>query len=101
MLKSLPTIRKTKHQREAPPNDPSRTVHSLNKSSETCNILLEFGEMDLEGYFGERLTPVLSKEIEEFWKALFAVAYAVKDIHNFKVSRAGVVEEYHGSVKRL
>lgn len=53
----------------------------------TCNILLEFADMDLSVYFQNRLPPALSKEFEEFWKALFAIADAVKDIHNFKDNR--------------
>ncbi|KAL9581438.1 MAG: hypothetical protein Q9212_003902 [Teloschistes hypoglaucus] len=62
----------------------------------TCNILLEFADMDLGVYFQNRLPPALSKEVEEFWKALFAIADAVKDIHNFKENRGEEVREYYG-----
>ncbi|KAL9033280.1 MAG: hypothetical protein Q9214_007590, partial [Letrouitia sp. 1 TL-2023] len=61
----------------------------------TCNILLEFADMDLSVYFRNRLPPALAKEAEEFWKALFEIATAVKDIHNFKDNR-GEGTEYHG-----
>ncbi|KAL8698877.1 MAG: hypothetical protein Q9201_006328 [Fulgogasparrea decipioides] len=62
----------------------------------TGNILLEFADMDLSVYFQNRQPPALSKEVEEFWKALFAIAVAVKDIHNFKENRGGEIREYHG-----
>ncbi|KAI4110034.1 MAG: hypothetical protein L6R37_000167 [Teloschistes peruensis] len=62
----------------------------------TCNILLEFADMDLGVYFQNRLPPALSKEVEEFWKALFAIADAVKDVHNFKENRGEEVREYNG-----
>ena len=65
----------------------------------TCNILLEFADMDLSIYFRNRNPPELSKEIDEFWKALFAIATAVKDIHNFKDKRDEEGQDYVGSVE--
>ena len=61
----------------------------------SCNILLQFADMDLSVYFRNRDPPALSKENEEFWKALFAIATAVKDIHNFKDNRGGEIREYY------
>ena len=64
-----------------PPSSLSQPVqHALNRAEirTTYNIILEFGEMDLRGYFWERVPPVFSQEIEEFWKALFDVAHTIK-----------------------
>jgi hypothetical protein len=62
----------------------------------THNILLEFGESDLDVFFGDRLPPVLQTEVEEFWKALFEVVDAVADIHDGKTDTGGVFEEFEG-----
>ena len=50
----------------------------------TTNILLEWGEADLEDFFTERQPPVLSSEVRIFWKELFGVAEALRMVHNFK-----------------
>ncbi|KAI9776787.1 MAG: hypothetical protein M1816_005081 [Peltula sp. TS41687] len=68
--------------------------HEITKT--TYNILLEFGDMDLDEFFAERLPPVLQTEVEAFWKALFEVADAVESIHNLITCTGGVVQEYHG-----
>ncbi|KAL9623131.1 MAG: hypothetical protein Q9160_002645 [Pyrenula sp. 1 TL-2023] len=47
----------------------------------THNILLEFGESDLEEYFAEVPPPVRRSEIIDFWKSLFNVAEYLKKIH--------------------
>ena len=62
----------------------------------TYNILLKYGPMDLDVYFGAVLPPVLQSEIEAFWRSLFAIADAVKGIHNLKVCNAEETEEYYG-----
>lgn len=62
----------------------------------TYNILLEFGEFDLDEYFVGRLPPVMEIEIGAFWKDLFEVADAVESIHNLKTNTDGVVQEYYG-----
>ncbi|KAL8732449.1 MAG: hypothetical protein Q9181_003945 [Wetmoreana brouardii] len=69
---------------------------SSQEHQSTCNILLEFAEMDLSVYFQNIQPPALSKEGEEFWKALFAIATAVKDIHNLRVNRGEEIREYYG-----
>lgn len=62
----------------------------------TYNILLEFGELDLDEYFFERSPPVLTAEIVHFWKDLFEVARAVKDIHIFTRPRGDKPINYYG-----
>lgn len=49
----------------------------------TTNILLEWGEADLEDFFAERQPPVLGSEVRIFWKELFGVAEALERVHNF------------------
>lgn len=62
----------------------------------TYNILLEYGDEDLDEYFARLLPPVFQTEVEGFWKGLFEVADAVEGIHNLKTDMDG--EEYHGYV---
>jgi hypothetical protein len=64
----------------------------------TYNILLEYGEFDLDEFFAEILPPVLQTELEAFWIELFEVADAVEGIHNLAVPTAGVVRHYYGYV---
>jgi hypothetical protein len=66
------------------------------RTATTYNILLEFGELDLDQFFGYRLSPVLQTELEKFWKDLFEVADAVKGIHDFEKFRGGERQEYYG-----
>jgi hypothetical protein len=49
------------------------------------NILLEFGELDLDEYFAGIRPPRLSVEIHQFWSELFGVAKALKKFHNVKL----------------
>jgi hypothetical protein len=62
----------------------------------TYHILLEFGELDLEDFFLDRLPPALQTEIVQFWENLFEVGDAVEQIHNFAMSRAGIRRNFHG-----
>ncbi|KAL2059820.1 hypothetical protein VTL71DRAFT_10204 [Oculimacula yallundae] len=63
----------------------------------THNILLEYGEMDLQQFFVERAPPILKFEIEAFWKDISDVATALKGIHNLRTRKyEGYEEEYHG-----
>ena len=64
----------------------------------TYNILLEYGQADLDERFAAILQPVLQTEVEGFWKDLFEVADAVKGIHRFENRRGGVSQEYRGYV---
>ncbi|ERF73563.1 hypothetical protein EPUS_07497 [Endocarpon pusillum Z07020] len=62
----------------------------------TYNLVLEYGEYDLERYFLAYLPPQLEDEQLSFWHDLFLVAEAIRDIHEFTDSSGGVVKEYHG-----
>jgi hypothetical protein len=62
----------------------------------TFNILLEYGELDLDEYFQERPPPALPTDIMDFWKNLFNVADALKDIHNLTLGNGEFREEYYG-----
>ena len=73
------------------------TGHSGHRADNTTyNILLEYGEMDLGIYFGQMPPPALPSDIEAFWRPLFAIADAVKGIHNLKTNDIGIAEEYYG-----
>jgi hypothetical protein len=63
---------------------------------DTYNILLEFGECDLDEYFTLILPPVFDIEIKAFWKALFEVADALDGIHNLETWVDGVHQYYDG-----
>jgi hypothetical protein len=70
----------------------------FNREKNTYNILLEYGERDLDEFFFDRghLPPVLPAEIRKFWAEIFATAAAVKNIHSFKKQREGVSREFYG-----
>jgi hypothetical protein len=63
----------------------------------TYNILLEYGECDLDEFFIDRTPPVLANETRFFWERLFEVAKALERIHNLTVDSDGMVGlEYYG-----
>jgi len=64
----------------------------------THNILLEYGEMDLQEYFLAFSPPILNAEVKTFWKNMLEVAQALEGIHNLKTKKYETVQEYHGSV---
>jgi hypothetical protein len=72
-------------------------VESLDK---TFNILLEYGDLDLDEYFLERLPPVFPTEIMRFWKDLFEVSEAIKGVHNLKHGKGEFAEDYYGYSSR-
>ena len=65
----------------------------------TYNILLEYGEWDLEEYFADNVPPYLQREIECFYQELFAVAGDVKEIHHLKISSTEGGQTWHGCVE--
>ncbi|CZR54532.1 uncharacterized protein PAC_04416 [Phialocephala subalpina] len=69
---------------------------SRSKGRYTHNILLEFGDRDLDLLFADKLPPVLQDDIQAFWQNLFAVADAVKGVHRFEINNDGIIKEYSG-----
>ena len=67
----------------------------------THNILLEYGEMDLQEYFLAFSPPILNAEVKTFWNNMLEVAQALEGIHNLKTKKYETVQEYHGSVYTL
>lgn len=63
---------------------------------QTFNILLEYGQLDLDENFLERLPPVFQPEIGTFWKALFEVAYALEGVHNLNANINEFDQNFHG-----
>jgi hypothetical protein len=57
------------------------------KRETVYNILLEFGEFDLNEFFGDQqqYPPVLQLEIVMFWQSFFKVADAISRVHNLEV----------------
>jgi hypothetical protein len=62
----------------------------------TYNILLEYGDYDLDEFFGERLPPVFDTEVEAFWRGLFEIADAVEGVHNLHICTGATSQDYHG-----
>jgi hypothetical protein len=61
------------------------TYDERDSQSRTFNILLEFGELDLDEHFAAVRPPRLCLEIHEFWSDLFEVAKALKKFHNVEL----------------
>ncbi|KFY38314.1 hypothetical protein V494_04413 [Pseudogymnoascus sp. VKM F-4513 (FW-928)] len=66
------------------------------KTITTSNIILEFGEHDLEEYLLEFDPPIFQSEIISFWECLFDIADAVEGIHHLKVVTDGQTNEFYG-----
>ncbi|KAH7324079.1 kinase-like domain-containing protein [Rhexocercosporidium sp. MPI-PUGE-AT-0058] len=62
----------------------------------TWNILLEYGDLDLDEYFLERLPPVFADEILGFWEDLFEVGDAIEGVHNLEYGKGELAEHYYG-----
>ena len=63
----------------------------------TSNLLLEYGDFDLEELFLSQSPPTSFETIVEFWEALFKVAEAVESIHNLRARRElGPSVNFHG-----
>ncbi|KAK0713614.1 hypothetical protein B0T26DRAFT_367389 [Lasiosphaeria miniovina] len=53
----------------------------------TSNILLEYGELDLDEYLAIQYPPILNSEIINFWENIFQVAMTLAKLHNFEYQR--------------
>lgn len=73
-----------------------QALDSRESSDKTFNILLEYGDLDLDEYFLERLPPVFPTEIMRFWNDLFEVSEAIKGVHNLKHGKGDLAEDYYG-----
>jgi len=68
-------------------------------ASPTHNILLEYGQQDLDEYIADTYPPVLNNEIIAFWEDLFKVAATLKRLHQFQYkSEDGRTKHYKGLV---
>jgi hypothetical protein len=52
-----------------------------NKVRKTYNLLLQFGELDLDEYLAGNRPPERYEEIMLFWKNLFKIAKALRVVH--------------------
>lgn len=68
------------------------------KDSTTHNILLEYGDLDLEEYFNVIRPPILYRDIVMFWRNISDVADAIANIHQLTIKQAGVDQSYAGYV---
>lgn len=66
------------------------------QSEATHNLLLEFGDLDLREYYARTSPPSTASGIFAFWKNVFKVLEAVRDLHSFNFDKAGVRGEYQG-----
>lgn len=63
------------------------------------NILLEYGQFDLDEYFADKRSypPIRGAEIRLFWQSLFEIADAIRRIHNLEhKDKNGGTDEYNG-----
>lgn len=67
-------------------------------TSATHNILLEYGEQDLDEFFDDHYPPLLTVEVIAFWEELIRVADALDRVHRRvdKKPHGGQVTEYYG-----
>jgi serine/threonine protein kinase len=64
----------------------------------TFNILLEWGERDLEEYFFDKSSypPVRTQEITKFYQNIFEIAEAIQHIHKLEKVENGETRVYCG-----
>ncbi|KAK0653691.1 kinase-like domain-containing protein [Cercophora samala] len=67
------------------------------------NILLEYGEQDLEEYLADAYPPVLNSELINFWKKIFRLANTLDSFHNCTYVQPDGTEKlfngWHGDIK--
>ncbi|KAI9687319.1 MAG: hypothetical protein M1822_002362 [Bathelium mastoideum] len=73
--------------------------HKEQNSSQTYNILLEYGRLDLDEYFACTAPPTSYEEIRSFWKQLFQVANALHAVHQPSTDDGLQYYGWHGDVK--
>jgi hypothetical protein len=61
------------------------------KYEKTSNLLLEYGEQDLEEYFAEAPPPATHDDIISFWRNLFRIADALRIFHQYALTPDTVV----------
>lgn len=82
--------------RRAPSFSVSEERRQDDEPGETNNILLEYGDFDLDEYFAATDPPVLPAQVTQFWQEVAGIAEAISEIHRFTMRRAGVRQEYSG-----
>lgn len=63
------------------------------KIEKTYNLLMEFGDNDLDEYFATSQPPATTEDTIAFWRNLSRIAQALSLIHDFKHSPQG---DYYG-----
>jgi hypothetical protein len=69
------------------------------KHGENYNIILQYGELDLDEYFVTTPPPALGSDIVAFWENMLGVARGLEGLHSFVLPRAGLDEQYFGYVQ--
>lgn len=68
-------------------------------ASKTHNILLEYGEHDLDEFFANTSPPVRALEIVRFYRSMFEVAKALSRLHNLEYKHEdGFTDDFNGCV---
>ena len=73
------------------------TGNAFSQTQNTHNILLEFGELDLDEFFAESDPPAHPLEITGFWERFFKLAQALNKLHYLeRRNEDGSQEPLHG-----
>ncbi|KAI1260871.1 kinase-like domain-containing protein [Xylariaceae sp. FL1019] len=64
----------------------------------THNLLLEYGEEDLDEYLANKFPPLIYKEVRTFWESFIQVAKTLERLHTLKID-GKVYAGWHGDVK--
>ncbi|KAI0186993.1 hypothetical protein EV127DRAFT_410763 [Xylaria flabelliformis] len=90
MIKCLGTVKCAQYRQLS--DDPKTSEPRISH-----NILLEYGENDLNEYFYVHSPPVLGREIIDFWENLFQIVDALQRVHNLEQKRKdGTTDWYTG-----
>lgn len=79
-------------------DDQTSHVPNIDHNQRSYNILLEYGEDDLNEYFIVHSPPTLGREILDFWEKLFQIADALQRVHNLekKTSNGNSIKRFQG-----